>query len=76
MAEHVIKKRGKYLRGHSYCSGFGYQFHWSTRPEDARKFVDGVADGALEMLRQLTKGAVISVDAELLTKQPLERDRS
>lgn len=75
MSDCVIKKRGKYLEGHSYSSLTGYSFYWTANPSDARKFKAGADDGALEGCRQLTGGTVISADAELLNKQPGGEDR-
>ena len=37
---YVLKKRCRYLTGHSYATGIGYSFSWSPNIEDARRFAD------------------------------------
>ncbi|MNZ70246.1 hypothetical protein D3C78_885780 [compost metagenome] len=57
---YVIKKRGKYMEGHGYATGFGYNFHWTNNINEARHFADD--DGAIASLARLSKGKIIEVD--------------
>lgn len=42
---YVLIKRGKFLEGWNYCTGFGYSFSWTTDEAKARRFGDGeIAD--------------------------------
>ncbi|WP_274644565.1 hypothetical protein [Pseudomonas serbica] len=60
---YTIKKRGKYLKGSSYATGYGYSFCWTNDPEKARHYQPDNPKrsdaGALESHRQLTRGEVI-----------------
>lgn len=62
----MIKKRGVYLKGHSYCTGFGYQFSWTPDINQGRRFVDASVIG----IAQLSKGEIIKVES---TKKELKR---
>lgn len=33
----LVKKKGKYLTGHSYATGIGYSFNWSAEIQKARQ---------------------------------------
>jgi hypothetical protein len=59
---YTIKKRGKYLEGSSYASGFGDSFSWTNDPKKARHYQPDNPKrsdaGALESHRQLTRGKV------------------
>lgn len=36
----LLVKRGKFMTGHSYATGFGYKFSWSAKETEARRFAD------------------------------------
>jgi hypothetical protein len=37
---YIVIKRGKFLTGSSYCTGFPERFFWSFKESDARRFSD------------------------------------
>lgn len=37
---YIVIKRGKFLTGSSYCTGFPERFFWSFKEADARRFSD------------------------------------
>lgn len=66
----VLMKRGKYLEGHSYATGSGYTFSWTTLFEKARRFADwqeGNAQGFANQTGATIKG-VPNTKAELKAK--------
>lgn len=54
----LIKKRGKYMKGHGYASGFGYKFTWTNDISAARKFEE--MDGPADSLAQLSGGKIVT----------------
>jgi hypothetical protein len=55
----LLKKRGKFLQGASYCTGFGNEFTWTPDEQKARRFYAG--QGALESFRQQTGAKEVPV---------------
>lgn len=37
---YIVIKRGKFLTGSSYCTGFPERFFWSFKESDARRYSD------------------------------------
>lgn len=54
--EYLIRKNGKYMKGHSYATAFGYSFHWTDDAEKARRFFGG--EGSLVGLAQNSGGKI------------------
>jgi len=55
----LLMKRGKFLEGHSYATGIGYKFHWTTNESEARRFADfesGTAEGFANQTNATIKG--------------------
>lgn len=42
---YVLKKRDRYMTGHSYSTAYGYSFSWSDDPGEARRFADDDPSG-------------------------------
>lgn len=66
----ILVKRGKYLEGHSYATGSGYTFSWTTLFEKARRFADfeeSTAQGFANQTSAAIKG-VPNTKAELKAK--------
>jgi hypothetical protein len=62
---YAIQKKGRFLRGTSYCTGYGHEFRWTSSLEFARKYQPDNPKksdaGALESHRKLTQGVVVRI---------------
>lgn len=56
---YILKKRGRFLTGHSYATHGGYSFSWSPNEADARRFADD--DPSSDRFEQLTGAKIVHV---------------
>lgn len=64
---YLIKKRNKFMKGHGYATGFGYNFSWTDNEATARRFLS--KEGA-EELAQASKSKLVVVPS---TKKELKQ---
>lgn len=57
---YILKKRDRYMTGHSYATGIGYSYSWSPNINDARRFADD--DPSPDGLAQRTGAKIIPVE--------------
>ena len=57
----ILKKRGRYLTGHSYATGFGYSYSWSPDISKARRFID--TSPYVKSFAMSTKATIIKVES-------------
>jgi hypothetical protein len=57
---YVIQKGKKYMRGHSYATGFGYDFSWTFDIAEARHFADD--DYITDSLSRISKGRIVHIE--------------
>lgn len=57
---YVLKKRDRYMTGHSYATGRGYSFSWSADLSEARRFSDD--DPSTDVFASRTRAKPIRVE--------------
>lgn len=65
----ILKKRGKYLEGSSYCTGFPERYHWTSDQAKARRFCDD-EDHLYNRFARSTGAALVKVPS---TRQELKQ---
>lgn len=57
---YVMKKRHRYLTGHSYATGLGYSFHWSADIGEALRIPDDCPQ--TDFYQQRTGARIVHVE--------------
>jgi hypothetical protein len=61
---YALRKRGKYMEGHSYATGIGYRFHWTRDITKARRFNPEI-EGCYWSFAQITGAEGVELPAAL-----------
>jgi hypothetical protein len=57
---YIIKRGSRYMTGHSYATGMGYRFSWSSDPSKARRIADD--DASTDVFASQTRGKIVHVE--------------
>lgn len=69
----ILKKRDKYLRSSSYCTGFGTDYRWTRNESEARRYSDD--SPYAELTARATGAKLIRVENTKRELKALARER-